>query len=121
MVTRRYAIIFTVGLLGIIGLTAHEFTIKREKHVSTNTLKEECCEQCGMLLKQIPILLHTVAQLQTTAVAAIEGYWQGDKQSWCAQASRQKLQLCRDRLMNVQKKIDMVLAECDQALKDMKM
>lgn len=120
MVTRRY-VIGIIGILSIAGLgVANEFTAKREKHISTTTLKEDCCEQFGMLLKQIPSLLHAIAQLQVTALTAIEGYWQGDKQSWCAQASRQQLQLCRDRLTSLQKKIDMVLAECDQALKEIK-
>ncbi len=123
MVTRRYTAILVSGISILslfVGLVASEFIEKREKkNISINTLKEECCEQCGELLKQMPRLLHMTARLQTEALTVIEGYWRGDKQSWCAQASRQKLQSCRDRLTLLQKKIEMVVTEGEQVLKEM--
>ncbi len=113
----------TIGLCITIGvIIGAEFVEKREKkNVSIATLKEECCEQFGELLKQIPSVLQMMARLQLESLAVIQGYWEGDKQSWCAVASRQKLLLCRERLTIVHKKINNMLAECEQALKDIKM
>ncbi len=125
MVARRYIIKGTLGIFLtiplVIGLVAAEFTEKREKkNVSTSTLKEECCEQFGELLKQIPHMLQMFARLQIEALTIIQGYWEGDKQSWCAQASRPKLLLCRDRLTILNKKMNNLLAECEQALKEIR-
>lgn len=107
--------------LGVFLGRAAEFIEKRSaKTPSVSTLKEECCEQFGEILKQIPQLLRMIAQLQSEALVVIQGYWESDKQSWCAQASRQKLMVCRDRLTMLQKKIDHVIAECEQTLKEIK-
>jgi hypothetical protein len=117
---RRLCIGISIALGIYFGATA-EFTEKRnKKNPSISLLKEECCEQFGELLKTVPSLLQSVAQVQTEAVNIIQGFWESDKQSWCEKASRQKLTVCNERLQALQAKINAVLEECQQTLKEVR-
>jgi hypothetical protein len=101
---------------------ASEFIEKRpKKNLSINTLKEECCEQFGEILKLVPPLLQSVACIQKEALTAIQGYWQGEKQSWCERASRQKLTTCQERLHLLQARINAVLDECKETMKELQL
>ncbi len=94
-----------------------QFTEKRvKKGPSMATLKEQCCQEFGEILKQIPDTLRKVAALQESAVQAISGYWEGDKESFCSTASRQKLTSCRARLETVQEKISALCQEVDSCI-----
>ncbi len=94
-----------------------QFTEKRvKKGPSMATLKEQYCQLCGEMLREVPVLLRKVAALQENALQAISGYWEGDKESFCNSASRQKLTTCKARLETLQEKISALCAEVDSCM-----
>ncbi|TET36234.1 hypothetical protein E3J61_00950 [Candidatus Dependentiae bacterium] len=97
-----------------------QFTEKRvKKGPSMATLKEHCCQEFGEILKQVPEMLRKVAALQEEAVQAISGYWEGDKESFCSTASRQKLTTCRVRLETLKEKISALCQEVDSCIAEL--
>lgn len=117
---RNMQLIFFCIVMLVLGLKA-QFTEKRvKKNPSMSVLKEESCEQLGELLKIFPPLLQAVATFQAEALTIIQGYWEADKQSWCQQASRQKMTACCERLTALHTKIEEVIAECQCTLKEMR-
>ena len=99
-----------------------EFVQRRvkKKGPSMATLKEECCRGFGEVLKLVPPFLRKISKVQDHAVCAIQGYWEGDKESFCGQASQQKLEICNERLKKLQANMQEMLKEfelCITALK----
>ena len=93
------------------------FTEKRvKKGPSMATLKEQCCEQFGEIVDLVPDLLRKVALVQEQATHAIRGQWQGDKESFCSTASRQKLTSCRAHLETLHGKIAALCTEMDSCV-----
>ena len=102
------------------GQTAQLFTSKRTKRgPSIGTLKESCCELLGDYLSESAKLLSSLSGLQSKSLAAIEGYVKSDKSSWCETASREKLALCQNKLLEVNKKLVEFRIACDEAAKAM--
>ncbi len=96
---------------------AASFVQKREKKgPSLATLKENCCQSFGDVLKQVPACLNSISVVQAHAVDAIQGQWQGDSSSFCAQASRQKLETCTKRLQAVHEKMEALLQEFESCV-----
>jgi len=94
-----------------------QFTEKRvKKGPSMATLKEQCCQEFGDILQQLPDMLRHVAAVQEKAMYAIRGYWQGDKESFCSTASREKLTNCRARLEKVREKVSTLCQEMDSCI-----
>ncbi len=109
---RRVALFFVMSCLLSAWYIAAQFTQKREKKgPSIATLKEDCCSEFGDILKLIPDCLRKIGDIQEYAVAAIQGYWQGDKTSFCGCASRQKLTVCNERLRRLKQKMEASLTE----------
>jgi hypothetical protein len=110
-----------IGLLSIGAFFAWygmaEFTEKRvKKGPSMATLKEQCCQEFGEILKQIPDMLRKIATLQEKSIEAISGYWQGDKESFCSMASREKLTTCKAHLELVKAKMSALCQEVDSCI-----
>ncbi len=94
-----------------------QFTEKRiKKGPSMATLKEQCCLEFGEVLKLVPDMLRKAAALQEKSIEAINGYWQGDKESFCNVASLEKITKCRARLEMVREKISVLCKEADSCI-----
>ena len=118
---RRIAIFFVVICLVSAWYTTAQFTQKREKKgPSLATLKEDCCQEFGEILKLVPDCLRKISDVQDLSVAAIQGYWQGDKTSFCGCASRQKLTACNERLHALKQKVEATLREFDLCIAELR-
>ena len=119
MKRNRMLALFGVTVLSVWYGSA-QFTEKRvKKGPSMATLKEQCCQEFGDILKQVPNMLRKVAALQEKALQAISGYWEGDKESFCNSASRQKLTTCKARLETLQEKISVLCQEVDSCMAEL--
>ena len=95
-----------------------QFTEKRTKRgPSMNSLKESCCKMFGDVLQSSAQLFCSLGNMQKQALSAIEGYVDGDKGSWCETASKQKLLTCKEKLSQLQAKIDELVQECADTLR----
>ncbi len=120
---RKVSLIFS--LLSVFGfvwyMQSEQFVEKRRKKgPSRATLEQDCCQGFADVLKQIPQLLRSIAQVQQEALGAIEGYWQGDKEAFCSKASRQKLSSCNERLIALKEKVKDVLDECGRCVSEIR-
>lgn len=94
-----------------------QFVEKRSKRgPSVSALKQACCEDLGDFLHAVGPCLVAVGELQERAVVAIQGYWQGDKCSFCERSSRAQLAAYKDRLCLLNEKIEGIVRECQACI-----
>ncbi len=95
-----------------------QFTEKRSKRgPSMGSLKESCCKMFGDVLQGSAQLFCSLGAVQKQALSTIEGYVDGDKESWCETASKQKLMTCKEKLSQLHAKIDELVQECADTLR----
>ena len=94
------------GLLLCFSLAAQDFTIKKKKEPSINMLKEECCQLQGDFLRLVPDILSSIAQVQSKAINAIQGYFESDKQSLCEIMTKEQLIAANKKGEEILKKIE---------------
>jgi len=110
---------YTVAFVTIVStfFLSAQFTEKRSKRApSMNALKESCCSAFGSVLHASADLLSSLGAVQKQALNAVEAYAQGDKQGWCAIASREKLSRCQKKLELLYSRIESLQRECDDTL-----
>ena len=102
-------------------MASSPFTEKRTKRgPSMATLQERCCEGFGDFLQSSAKLLQSIGALQQTSVDAVGGYAQSDKESWCYISPKTKLSHCKEKLAQLNEKIESVRAACDDLLREIK-
>lgn len=102
-------------------LFSAQFTEKRTKRApSMNALKESCCTSFGGVLHASASLFSSLGSVQTQALQAVEAYATGDKQGWCATASREKLADCHTKLESLHRALETVQRECEEIVRCLK-
>ena len=105
-------------------------TKKAKRPPSLSTCKQECCEQCGALVKAVPpllsaiadnkayiqgdqvrTLLKAVADLQDASLSCLEGYWLSDRSTFCMRASRAELVLSTQHLSQAVEALECLKSE----------
>lgn len=110
----------TYVLIGALAISfclvfAESFVVKKSsKKPSLANLKEQCCEECGALLSLFPDIMRAMADVQTTAIKTIQGYWEGDKQSLCMRASKEQLESCCKKLTALRGQMNEMKKELQQ-------
>jgi hypothetical protein len=120
MVTQRSSLILLI-IVGttIIGTQTSEFVEQRpKKNSSLAKMKEQCCERSAELLKEIPTLLHAIANIQRATMALIEGYWESDKQQWCNRVAAPKLHTATEQLHQLREKMRVLSQQCELLVKE---
>lgn len=89
------------------------FTEKRGKRgPSIGSLQESCCELFADFLQSSSRFLTVQGKMQLHAVDAIEGYARSNKESWCMNAPKQKLMLCKEKLEKCNTHFNELIEEC---------
>lgn len=121
--SRIMRIVLSVVVISSCWIFASEQFVakKQKKSPSLAALKEECCAQLADSVKTVPSLLSHVAHFQERALTIIEGYWQSDKESFCQQATKEKLDRCSRALKELDAKMDDLIAQYEKVLGELKL
>ncbi len=102
----KHLLIGTVAISFCLAVAASFVVKKTNKKPSLANLKEQCCEELGALLLLFPDIMHAMADVQSVAIKTIQGYWEGDKQTLCLQATKDQLESCCKKLTALHEQMD---------------
>jgi len=74
---------------------AEQFIIKKgsaRKKPSVARLKQECCEQFGSLLRELPLVLKKIADVQSLGVESVCAFFEDEKKGVFVNADKKQLQ-----------------------------
>jgi hypothetical protein len=114
----KLLLFFSIFTIATTVYLSAQFTEKRSKRgPSIGSLKESCCKIFGDVLQSSAQLFCSLGAVQKQALLIIEGYVDGDKESWCETASKQKLMTCKEKLSQLHAKIDEIVQECADTMR----
>ncbi len=88
---------YVVGCAGLLiscfFFATDQFVIKKKKKkISVATLKEQCCQSCGDVLRFFPKILKEIAEIQSLELDAVYDLLEGSKDFFFAHANKEQLQ-----------------------------
>lgn len=91
----------------------------KPKIQSSNKIKEECGQLAATTLKQVPNLMHAIADVQAKTTDFLEDLLDGDSNGFCSTATRDQLELRRQRMVVFNRKMSEMEAEMKAFVKEM--
>jgi hypothetical protein len=114
---KKKVVCILMASVSLVYAAGNGFT--KPKTVSMNSLKQQCGEQAGVLLKIIPTLLCSCAQVQTHLVQFLEDIIDANPNGFCSHASKQQVQDRQEKVVLFQKKMESWVREMDAFAKDL--
>ena len=92
-------VVFLISALSCCLLMANSFVVKKKsKGPSVATLKQECGEELGALLKLFSQILQEMGGIQELGVTKTYELLEDDKQSFFACAGKEQLSCCLEKM-----------------------
>ena len=99
-------IVFLISTLSCCMLMANSFVVKKKsKGPSVATLKQECCEELGTLLKLFSQMLQEMGAIQELGVIKTYELLEEDSESYFACAGKDQLSGCLDTMRGFKEKM----------------
>lgn len=87
-----HCIIVVVSLSLVCFALSNQFTVKQKNKLpSVSALKERCGECYADIVRMIPAIMHTVADVQTAAFDTLQRYCEGDSSCFGKNMSKEQL------------------------------
>lgn len=82
---------------------ANQFVVKKtpekkSKELSRSKLQESCCQHMAELLREIPALLRSIADMQQAGMKHVCGFIEGDKAAALEKSDKEQLQEMHSKL-----------------------
>ena len=116
-IIKKWFFIVSISMVPVVLLSAG-FT--KTKATSNNQLKDLCAQGAGDILKQIPVVLTNMAEIQTGMVTLLEDLIEGNSQGFWAKATKGQLEERQQKLEPLNKKIADFNQEIRKSIKELK-
>ncbi len=96
---RKKTVLVVILISSCVWHAAGQFVVKKKrKGPSCSTLKEQCCQEMGDILRGFPDLFRTCADIQSLDMQYIDQFLQGEMNTFCPGANKEQLQKTLEQL-----------------------